>query len=40
MWGPEWDRVATLAIFVVFSYLVINTKERKQYENQTTSEGP
>jgi len=31
MWGPQWDRVATLAIFVIFSYLVINTKERKQH---------
>jgi hypothetical protein len=29
MWGPQWDRVATLAIFVLFSYLVIQTKERK-----------
>ena len=39
MWGPQWDRVATLAIFVIFSYLVINTKERKQHEKQTTPEG-
>ena len=29
MWGPEWDRVATLLIFVVFSYLVIQNKESK-----------
>ena len=29
MWGPEWERVATLAIYVIFVYLVVPTKERK-----------
>jgi hypothetical protein len=35
MWGPQWDRVATLGIFVLFSYLVIQTKERKNNERQS-----
>jgi len=30
MWNPMWERVVTLAIFVVFSYLVVNTKERNK----------
>lgn len=34
MWGPQWNRVATLAIFVLFSYLVIRTKERKDGQAQ------
>jgi len=25
---PEWTRVATLGIFVVFSFLLVNIKER------------
>jgi len=29
MWGPEWERVATLAIYVIFVYCVVPTKERK-----------
>lgn len=29
MWGPEWERVAVLAIYVLFVYLVVPTKERK-----------
>jgi len=29
MWGPEWERVATLAIYVIFVYLVVPTKEKK-----------
>jgi len=32
MWNPMWERVVTLAIFVVFSYLVVNTKERNKDE--------
>lgn len=28
MWGPEWERVATLAIFVVFAYLTVRIKEK------------
>ena len=29
MWEPEWTRVATLAIFVVFSFQLVNIKESK-----------
>jgi hypothetical protein len=29
MWEPEWTRVATLGIFVVFSFLLVNIKESK-----------
>ena len=29
MWGPEWERVATLAIFVVFAYLTVRAKEKR-----------
>jgi Zn-dependent protease len=35
MWNPMWERVVTLAIFVVFSYLIVNVKERKQNELRT-----
>jgi hypothetical protein len=35
MWGPQWDRVVTLGIFVLFSYLVIQTKERKNDARQS-----
>ena len=35
MWNPMWERVVTLAIFVVFSYLVVKTKERIKHEPQT-----
>jgi len=38
MWGPEWDRVATLLIFVVFSYLVIQNKERNDERLQRPRE--
>ena len=27
MWGPTWERVVTLLIFVVFSYLVTKTRD-------------
>ena len=36
MWGPQWERVATLAIFVVFAYLVVRTKESS---NEVHSKG-
>ncbi len=35
MWNPMWERVTTLAIFVVFCYLVVKTKERIKNEPQT-----
>jgi hypothetical protein len=27
MWAGDWTRVATLGIFVVFSYLIVRNKE-------------
>jgi hypothetical protein len=40
MWGPEWERVATLGIFVLFSYLLVRNKEsrRERPENIRTEE--
>jgi len=35
MWNPMWERVTALAIFVVFCYLVVKTKERIKNEPQT-----
>jgi len=29
MWGPVWERVSTLAIFVIFAYLVVRAKESR-----------
>lgn len=29
MWGPMWERVSTLAIYVVFAYALVRAKERK-----------
>jgi len=34
MWNPMWERVVTLAIFVVFCYLIVNVKERIKNEPQ------
>jgi hypothetical protein len=28
MWGPQWERVATLAIYVFFAYLLVHSKEK------------
>jgi len=36
MWNPMWERVTTLAIFVVFSYLVVNTKEKNNEREAKT----
>jgi len=33
MWGPTWERVATLAIYVVFSYLTVRAKEQSNGTN-------
>jgi hypothetical protein len=35
MWGPMWERVSTLAIFVLFSYLLVKAKERNSDVQQT-----
>jgi hypothetical protein len=29
LWAGDWERVATLAIFTVFSYLVVKAKESR-----------
>jgi hypothetical protein len=34
LWAGGWERVATLAIYVVFSYLTVKAKE-KPSESQT-----
>jgi len=36
MWNPMWERVVTLAIFVIFSYLVVNIKEKNNERSQKT----
>ena len=39
MWNPMWERVVTLAIFVVFCYLIVNVKERTRNEPQAEKSG-
>ena len=34
LWAGDWTRVATLAIFVLFAYLVITHKERNNAKQQ------
>jgi len=34
MWDGGWTRVATLAIFVIFAYLAIQTKEKRNGKDQ------
>jgi hypothetical protein len=36
MWDPRWERVTTLAIFVLFSYLLVKVEERKDDGRQNT----
>lgn len=33
MWGPVWERVSALAIFVIFAYLVVRAKESRNEAN-------
>jgi len=35
MYVPSWDRVVTFGIFVVFSYLVVQIKERSREKAQS-----
>ncbi len=35
MWGPVWERVVTLGIFVVFAYLLVYSRERKSREDHS-----
>ena len=37
MWNPTWERVTTLAIFTVFSYLLVKVKERTSNEQEQTT---
>ena len=30
MWDPIWQRVSTLAIFVIFAYALVRAKERNE----------
>jgi uncharacterized membrane protein len=34
MWGLGWERVTTLAIYVIFSYLTVRTKEKSNVKSQ------
>ena len=38
LWAGDWTRVATLAIFVVFSYLVVRNKEANHAKQQPQQE--
>ena len=38
MWGPMWERVVTLGIFVVFAYLIVYSKERNRREDHSDGE--
>jgi hypothetical protein len=37
MWGPEWERVTTLAIYVIFSHLTVRIKEKRNEESSSTT---
>ena len=36
MWGMGWERVAALAIFTVFAYLLVKAKEAKNGSDSET----
>ena len=41
MWDPKWERLGTMAFFSIFSYLLINIKERttnERHERISTQE--
>jgi hypothetical protein len=38
MYDPIWERLATMAFFSIFSYLVINIRERNKGSIETTSD--
>jgi hypothetical protein len=41
MWDPRWERLGTMAFFSIFSYLLINIKERntnEKHERVSTQE--
>ena len=37
MWGMGWERVTILAIYVIFSYLTVKTREKANEEQRTTT---
>ena len=37
MWGMGWERVTILAIYVIFSYLTVKTREKADEEQRTTT---
>ena len=37
LWAGSWERVVTLAIYVVFAYATVNVKEKR---NDTREEAP
>jgi hypothetical protein len=38
MWGMGWERVTTLAIYVIFAYLLVTAKEKSnEVPRNTTS---
>jgi fatty acid desaturase len=37
MWGMGWERVTILAIYVIFSYLTVRTKEKPSEEQRTST---
>lgn len=39
MWGPVWERVSTLAIFVIFAYLVVRAKESRNEVHTKGQDG-
>lgn len=39
MWGPVWERVSTLAIFVIFAYLVVRAKESRNAFHSQSKDG-
>jgi hypothetical protein len=34
MWGMGWERVTILAIYVIFSYLTVRTKEKSNAQSR------
>ena len=37
MWGMGWERVTILAIYVIFSYLTVKTREKANEEQRPST---
>jgi hypothetical protein len=37
MWGMGWERVTTLAIYVIFAYLLVTVKEKSNEAPRNTT---